>query len=99
MFLYYHRNIYKKLDSSGQYKSRHMLKIAGHFTERIGERRLLLRCEAGQLPKLYSDVMDRRFKKIGKLVEIFGNVDSPYALVICPNKCPPVKAGEKLYIK
>lgn len=76
-----------------------MLKIAGHFAERIGERRILLRCEAGQLPKLYSDVLDRRFRKVGKLVEIFGNVESPYALVVCPNKCPQVKAGEKLYIK
>ena len=76
-----------------------MLKLAGHFTERIGERRLILRCEAGQLPKLYSDVVDRRFKKIGKLVEIFGNVDSPYALVVCQKECPPVRTGEKLYIK
>jgi len=76
-----------------------MLKLAGNFTERIGDRRIILRCEAGQLPKLYSDVKDRRFKKIGKIVEIFGNVESPYALVVCPERCPSVKIGEKLYIK
>jgi len=33
------------------------------------------------LPEMYAKVFDRRKKEVGKVVYIFGNIRSPYALV------------------
>jgi RNA-binding protein len=64
----------------------------------IGERMLIIQCDAAQLPPLYSEVNDKRMKPVGKILDLFGNVKSPYAAVLCKQKCP-VKPGEKLFAK
>jgi len=64
----------------------------------IGERMLIIQCDAAQLPPLYSEVTDRRMRPVGKIQDLFGNVKAPYAAVLCRQKCP-VQPGEKLFAK
>jgi RNA-binding protein len=59
---------------------------------------LILQCDAAQLPRLYSEVTDRRLKPVGKLVDVFGNISAPYAAVLCYDVCANT-AGEKLFAK
>jgi hypothetical protein len=33
-----------------------------------------MRCDPAQLPKLYADVINKRLKSVGKVVEVFGSV-------------------------
>ena len=49
-------------------------------------------------PGLYSEVMDRRTKPVGKIMDVFGNVKSPYALVLSHGPCS-VKPGEKVFAR
>lgn len=63
----------------------------------VGKRILVLRCNPAQLPRMYSGVVDRRMKPVGKVVDVFGNVAAPYAAVLCKAECR-VAAGEKLFI-
>lgn len=74
------------------------MKSIGLAVHAIGARILVVRCDAAQLPRLYSEVIDRRMKPIGKVVDIFGNVSSPLAAVLCKGPCA-VTAGEKLFIR
>ena len=64
----------------------------------IGKRMLIIRCDAAQLPPLYSEVTDRRMRPVGKILDLFGNVKAPYAAVLCRQKCS-VLPGEKLFAK
>lgn len=64
----------------------------------IGRRLLIIQCDAAQLPSLYSEVNDRRMKPVGKILDLFGNVKTPYAAVLCRGKCM-VKPDEKLFAK
>jgi len=50
------------------------------------------------LPRLYGEVVDRRLKPLGEVVEIFGNTSLPYAVVHCYNDVS-VQAGEKIFAK
>jgi RNA-binding protein len=59
---------------------------------------LILQCDAAQLPRLYSEVTDRRLKPVGKLVDVFGNISAPYAAVLCYDVCAST-IGEKLFAK
>jgi len=59
---------------------------------------LLIQCDASKLPRLYSDVVDRRLRAVGKIVDIFGNVEGPYAAVLCYGKCG-IEIGEKVFGK
>jgi RNA-binding protein len=59
---------------------------------------LIIQCDAAQLPGLYSEVMDRRTKPVGKIMDVFGNVKSPYALVLSHGQCC-VRPGEKVYAR
>jgi RNA-binding protein len=74
------------------------LKLVGPIIKICGSHTLILRCDAAQLPRLYGDVLDRRLKPVGKVVDIFGNVSSPYAAVSCRGGCSG-RLGEKLYTK
>jgi RNA-binding protein len=76
----------------------YLLKLVGYALHVCGKRTLILRCDAAQLPRLYREVIDRRMKPIGKLVDIFGDVSTPYAAVRCYGACG-VPAGEKVYTK
>jgi RNA-binding protein len=59
---------------------------------------LIIQIDAAQLPGLYSEVTDRRMKPVGKILDVFGNVKSPYALVLCGGSCS-VLPNEKLFAK
>jgi len=64
----------------------------------VGKRLLVVKCDPAQLPKMYSDVIDRRMKPVGRVMDVFGNVSAPYAAIFCRT---PGKAlvGEMLFIK
>jgi len=74
------------------------LRLIGRSVAVCGNRLLILRCDAAQLPRLYGEVVDRRLKPLGEVVEIFGNISSPYAVVHCYNDVS-VQAGEKIFAK
>lgn len=59
---------------------------------------LIIQCDAAQLPGLYSEVMDRRTKPVGKIMDVFGSVKSPYALVLTNGPCSVVP-GEKVFAR
>jgi len=73
------------------------LKAIGNAVHTVGKRLLVLRCNPAQLPRMYTEVVDRRMKPVGKVVDVFGNVAAPYAAVLCKAECR-VAAGEKLFI-
>jgi RNA-binding protein len=64
----------------------------------FGSRMLIIQLDAAQLPGLYSEVTDRRMRLVGKIMDVFGNVKSPYALVLCNGPCS-VQPNEKLFAK
>ena len=64
----------------------------------IGNRMLIIQCDAAQLPPLYSEVTDRKMKPVGKIQDLFGNVKAPYAAVLCREKCS-IRPDEKLFVK
>jgi len=72
------------------------LRSLGSVLHRSGKRLLLIQCDASKLPRLYSDVVDRRLRAVGKVVDIFGNVERPYAAVLCNRTCG-LEAGEKVF--
>jgi RNA-binding protein len=74
------------------------VKSIGLAVHAIGARILVVRCDAAQLPRLYSEVIDRRMKPVGRVVDVFGNVATPLAAVLCKGPCT-VAAGEKLFIR
>jgi RNA-binding protein len=47
---------------------------------------------------MYSDVVDRRLRAVGKIVDIFGNIQKPYAAVLCYRGCG-MEVGEKVFGK
>ncbi len=57
---------------------------------------MLIRCDASKLPRLYSDVVDRRLRAVGKVVDIFGTIEKPYAVVLCRGPCA-LELGEKVF--
>jgi len=75
-----------------------LLKFAGIVQYIVNDHMIVAKCDAAQLPPLHAEIIDRRHKKAGKLVEIFGNIKSPYALIWCKNPEKRI-AGEKLYTK
>jgi len=64
----------------------------------IGDRMLIIHCDAAQLPPLYSEVTDRKMQPVGKILDLFGNIKAPYAAVLCKGKCT-VQPNEKLFTK
>ena len=74
------------------------MKVVGRAVHIIGNRMLVIQCDAAQLPALYSEITDRRMKPVGKILDLFGNVKGPYAAVLCKGPCT-VKPDEKLFTK
>ncbi len=74
------------------------MKVVGRAMSTFGSRMLVIQLDAAQLPGLYSEVTDRRLKPVGKIMDVFGNVKSPYALVLCAGTCS-VLPNEKLFAK
>ena len=56
----------------------------------IGNRMLIIQCDAAQLPPLYSEVTDRRMKPVGKILDLFGNIKNTLCSGSLPGKmhCP-----------
>jgi RNA-binding protein len=75
------------------------MKVVGRAMSTFGSRMLVIQLDAAQLPGLYSEVTDRRMKPVGKIMDVFGNVKSPYALVLCGGPCSSVLPNEKLFAK
>lgn len=74
------------------------MKVVGRAMGTIGDRMLIIQCDAAQLPPLYSEVSDRKMKPVGKILDLFGNIKAPYAAVLCKGKCT-VQPNEKLFTK
>lgn len=74
------------------------MKVVGRAMSIIGKRMLIIQCDAAQLPPLYSEVTDRRMKPVGKILDLFGNVKSPYAAVLCRDACS-IRPDEKLFAR
>ncbi len=74
------------------------MNVVGRATSTFGSRMLIIQCDAAQLPGLYTDVVDRTMKPVGKIVDIFGNVKAPRAAVVCRGRCT-IRPDEKLYAK
>ena len=74
------------------------MRSLGSVLHRSGKRLLLIQCDASKLPRLYSEVLDRRLRSVGKIVDIFGNIERPYAAVICRCGCE-MEVGEKVFGK
>ncbi|MDX8549591.1 H/ACA ribonucleoprotein complex subunit GAR1 [Methanospirillum purgamenti] len=76
-----------------------MVRAIGRVKSKFGHHILIVECDAAKLPRLYSKVLDKRWKPVGKLIDIFGNVNSPYAAVLTNSEEPSRLIGEKLFIK
>ena len=74
------------------------MNVVGRAVSTFGKRMLVIRCDAAQLPGLYSEVLDRNMNPVGTIVDLFGNVKAPYAAVVCRGCCS-VRPEEKLYAK
>ena len=74
------------------------MRSLGSVLHRSGKRLLLIQCDPSKLPRLYSDVLDRRLRAVGKVVDIFGNIQKPYACVLCYGGCG-IEVGEKVFGK
>lgn len=76
-----------------------MVRAIGRVKSSIGHHLLIVECDAAKLPRLYSKVLDKRWKPVGKLVDIFGNIGSPYAAVWTHHAELEPFIGERLFIK
>ncbi|KQC04485.1 MAG: RNA-binding protein [Methanoculleus sp. SDB] len=74
------------------------MKYVGRVVSIYGRRMLILQCDPAQLPRLNTHVVDRRLKPVGKLIDIFGNIQAPLAAVLCTDECTTPN-DEKLYSK
>lgn len=74
------------------------VKTIGRAMHIVGGRILVVQCDAAQLPRISGEVVDRRMKPIGKVVDLFGSVSKPLAAIQCRVPCL-VMSGERLFIK
>lgn len=74
------------------------MKVIGRINAICGRRLMIVRCDAAQLPKLYSVVVNQRMHPIGKIMDLFGNVSKPYATVLCQDQCTS-QPGEKVFAR
>ena len=74
------------------------MRLVGRVIHRTGRRLFVVHCDAAQLPRLYSEVTDRRLSPLGRIVDIFGKVEHPYAAVASyPGRTP--ETGVKVYAR
>ena len=74
------------------------MKVIGQVHNICSKNSAVIAIDGGQLPRLHSEVVDLRKKPVGKLVEVFGNIKTPYALVVCKGPCK-FSLGDQLYIE
>jgi len=63
-----------------------------------GKRLLIAKCDAGQLPPLYTCVCDSENKKIGRIVDLYGSVSKPYVTILSESDAILSLVGKELYI-
>jgi RNA-binding protein len=74
------------------------VRLVGRVIHRTGRRLFVVHCDAAQLPRLYSEVTDRRLSPLGRIVDIFGKVEHPYAAVASyPGRTP--ETGVKVFAR
>lgn len=76
-----------------------VVRAIGRVKNRMGRHILIVECEAAKLPRLYSKILDKHWKPVGKLVDIFGDVASPLAAVWTNTPDPEQLIGERLFMK
>ncbi|HJJ28158.1 MAG TPA: RNA-binding protein [Methanocorpusculum sp.] len=74
------------------------MKPAGEVTSHIGQRLLIVKSDAGQLPPLYAKVADVCEKPVGKIVDLYGSVAHPYVTVLCETDSAKICEGDILYV-
>ncbi|MDO5845750.1 MAG: Gar1/Naf1 family protein [Methanocorpusculum sp.] len=75
------------------------MKIAGRVTALRGKRLLIAKCDAGQLPPLYTDVANENEQPVGKIVDLYGSVARPYVTILCCGESSAgVSIGDTLYV-
>lgn len=73
------------------------VKSAGIITARLGSRLLVARCDAGQLPPLYTEVADSTNRPVGRIVDLYGSVGKPYVTIFCAENVP-ADVGTEVYV-
>lgn len=74
------------------------MKLAGDVVACRGKRLVVARCDAGQLPPLYTSVCDSQNKSIGRIVDLYGSVSKPYVTILCNEEATPSLVGQELYV-
>lgn len=74
------------------------MQLVGRAANAAGRHLLIVECDSARLPRLYSQIIDRRRRSVGMIVEVFGNIAHPYAAVICHREARPL-VGEKVFAK
>lgn len=74
------------------------MRPVGDAIHTVGTRLLIVRCHPAHLPRLYSEVIDQKLNSVGKIVDVFGNIESPYATVVCNSDCK-IRVGETLFMR
>ncbi|HJJ48939.1 MAG TPA: H/ACA ribonucleoprotein complex subunit GAR1 [Methanocorpusculum sp.] len=74
------------------------MKPAGEVTSHIGQRLLIVKSDAGQLPPLYAKVAASNEKPVGKIVDLYGSVAHPYLTVLCESDPAGISVGDMLYV-
>jgi RNA-binding protein involved in rRNA processing len=74
------------------------MKPAGEVTSHIGQKLLIVKSDAGQLPPLYVKVAASNEKPVGKIVDLYGSVAHPYLTVLCDADSAGIAEGETLYV-
>lgn len=60
----------------------------------------VVRCEADDPPDIGTAVVDESLSRVGRVVDVFGPVDAPYAAVSPDDRIDLVDlVGEKLYMR
>jgi len=75
-----------------------IVKLAGEVVSCRGKRLVVARCDAGQLPPLYSIVCDSQSKDVGRIVDLYGSVSKPYVTILCNEEGTPALVGTELYV-
>lgn len=75
------------------------MKLAGKVVALRGKRLLIAKCDAGQLPPLYTSVADETEKLVGKIVDLYGSVARPYVTILCAGESSAhISVGDELYV-
>ncbi|MDI3502092.1 MAG: RNA-binding protein [Archaeoglobi archaeon] len=75
-------------------KKRGKFRKLGTVLGMSSQRNLIVRMECSEIPKLNSQVFDKRKRRIGFIFDIIGPVSGPYAVVKC--EIPPEEVKDEI---